>query len=238
MDREMQRSSREPDSTKSPVCDPRWPGTGTWAKVIPSQYLSETLRAVRRAQNCSWAPASQEKRSSSGFPASRRRRAAPRGPVPLRARRRTSAEPLDARAPPARARHPRAAPALFAAARGARRRAPLSRHLATQRPRPARGRLPSLPAGAAASGRPRDGAASAQRAGRSRSRPALLIRGRSLPARSARSALMGAGRRELGLGRRLRGLGVRGDALSPPSLRAPLAPPAWSAGPREVSAPT
>lgn len=234
----MLRSNRESDSTTSPVCDPRWPGAGNWAKVILLQYLSETLRAVRRAQNCSWAPASQEKRSSSGPPASRRRRAAPRVPAPLRARRRTNADPLDARAPPARARHPRAAPALFAAARGAGRRAPLSRHLATQRPRPARGRLPGLPAGAAASGRPRDEAASAQRAGRSRSRPALLIRGRSLPARSARSAQMGAGRPELGLGRRLRGLWVREDAVSPPSVRPPLPPPAWSAGPREVSAAT
>lgn len=234
----MQRSNREADSTTSPVCDPLWPGAGTWAKVIPSQYLSETLRAVRRAQNCGWALASREKRSSSGPPASWRRRAAPGVSAPLRATRRTSAEPLDARAPPARARHPRAAPALFAAARGAGRRAPLSRHLATQRPRPARGRLPSLPAGAAASGRPRDGAASAQRAGRSRSRPALLIGGRSLPAGSAGSALRGAGRPELGLGRRLRGLGVRGDAASLPSVWTPPPPPVWSAGPREVSAPT
>lgn len=231
----MQRSNREPESTTSPVGDPLWPGAGTWAKVIPSQYLLETLRAVHRAQNCSWAPAKTEQLRA---PASRRQRAAPMVSAPLRATRRTSAEPPDARAPPARARHPRAAPALFAAARGAGRRAPLSRHLATQRPRPARGRLPSLPAGAAASGRPRDRAASAQRAGRSRSRPALLIGGRSLAAGSAGSAQRGAGRPELGLGRRLRGLGVRGDAASLPSVRTPPPPPAWSARPREVSAPT
>lgn len=46
----MRRSNREPDSTTSPVCDPLWPGAGTWAKVIPSQYLSETLRAVRSSR--------------------------------------------------------------------------------------------------------------------------------------------------------------------------------------------
>lgn len=189
-----------------------------------------------RAEKLQLGPAKLGKAQQLWAHASEKRRAAPRVPAPLLATRRTSAEPLDARAPPARARHPRAAPALFAAARGVGRRAPLSRHLAVQRPRPARGRLRSLPAGAAASGRPRDGAASAQRGGRSRSRPVLLIGGRSLPARSAGSALMGAGRPELGLGRRRRGLGARGDAGSPPSVRAP--PPAWSAGSREVAAPS
>lgn len=117
-------------------------GAGTF-----SRYLSETLRAVQWHGKLQLGPAKLGKAQPLRTQASEKRRAAARVPAPLLATRRTSAEPLDARAPPARARHPRAAPALFAAARGVGRRAPLSRHLVVQRPRSARGRLPSLPAG-------------------------------------------------------------------------------------------
>lgn len=122
-------------------------GLGQELKVTPSRYLSETLRAVQSHGKLQLGPAKPGKAQPLRTHALEKRRAAARVPAPLLATRRTSAGPLDARAPPARARHPRAAPALFAAARGVGRRAPLSRHLVVQRPRPARGRLPSLPAG-------------------------------------------------------------------------------------------
>lgn len=45
MEREMQRSNRNSDSTTSPGRDPLWPGTGTETKIIPSRNLSEALSA-------------------------------------------------------------------------------------------------------------------------------------------------------------------------------------------------
>lgn len=208
-----------------------------WGRNLKSPLRGTCRRhsvPYSRTENCSWVPPSREKHSRSGLTLRRsdaqrpgclplswphaERTRSPWTPAPHLPAPGTRARPQLCSQQPAVSVAARPFPATWSCSALGRRGADSRAYLR----------------GAAASGRPRDGVASAQRAGRSRSRPVLLIGGRSLPARSAGSALMGAGRPELGLGRRLRGLGSPGRH-GVPAVR-PGAATDLERGPREVPA--